>query len=73
MSATPSPYGFLTCDPDVRPFYERCGWTALTEQDVRSVRVDHAVEDRRNGMVLPVACSAGDWPAGLVERDGQEI
>ncbi|MEJ2864435.1 GNAT family N-acetyltransferase [Actinomycetospora flava] len=66
------PFGFLTCDPDVRPFYRRCGWTPLAER-VRSIRVDDLVEDRRHGMVLPVHRSLGDWPAGSVTRDGQEI
>lgn len=68
------PYGFLTCDPAVRPFYERCGWTALTDQVVRSIRVDQALEDhRRNGMVLAVTASVDAWPPGPIERNGQEI
>jgi nodulation protein A len=68
------PHGFLTCDPHVRPFYERCGWTHLGDHVVRSVRIDHTVEDhRRHGMLLPVRRPVGDWPSGRIVRDGQEI
>ncbi|MDD7939490.1 GNAT family N-acetyltransferase [Actinomycetospora lutea] len=68
------PFGFLTCDPEVRAFYERCGWTPLLEHPVRSIRVDQDLEDhRRHGMLLPVARPATEWPAGRVERNGQEI
>lgn len=67
------PFGFLTCDPDVRPFYERAGWTAMTDRVVRSVTIDHAVEGRRHGMVLPVTRAVTAWPPGPVERNGQEI
>ncbi|GLZ49781.1 hypothetical protein Acsp06_59660 [Actinomycetospora sp. NBRC 106375] len=68
------PYGFLTCDSDVRPFYQRSGWTHLAEHPVRSIRVDHAPEvDRRNGMLLPVHGALADWPSGPIERNGQEI
>lgn len=68
------PYGFLTCDPPVRPFYRRCGWTPLLGHPLRSVRIDHALEDdRHNGMLLPVHRSVADWPSGRIERNGQEI
>ena len=67
-------YGFLTCDSDVRPFYQPSGWTHLAEHPVRSIRVDHALEaDRRNGMVLPVLATLAEWPSGPIERNGQEI
>jgi nodulation protein A len=68
------PYGFLTCDPEVRPFYRRCGWQPLAEHELRSIRVDLALEDHRhNGMLLPVHRSADEWPSGPIERNGQEI
>jgi nodulation protein A len=68
------PHGFLTCDPDLRPFYERSGWVALPDTDLRAIGVHHQVEDdHRNGMVLPVRTSLDAWPAGPLERDGQEI
>jgi len=68
------PYGFLTCDSAVRPFYERCGWTAMTDHVVRSIRVDQALEEhRRNAMLLPVTSSVDAWPSGPIERNGQEI
>ncbi|MFC5139941.1 GNAT family N-acetyltransferase [Actinomycetospora rhizophila] len=68
------PFGFLTCDPDVRAFYERSGWTPLLEHPMRSIRVDQDLEDhRRNGMLLPVQRPATDWPSGRIERNGQEI
>jgi nodulation protein A len=68
------PFGFLTCDPDVRAFYERCGWTALLAHPVRSIRIDQVLEaDRSNGMLLPVRRPVTEWPSGPVERNGQEI
>ncbi|MCD2190514.1 GNAT family N-acetyltransferase [Actinomycetospora soli] len=69
-----APYGFLTCDPDLRPFYARSGWVALADTDLCSVGIDHRTEhDRRNGMLLPVLAPLDAWPAGPVERNGQEI
>lgn len=73
LARLPVPFGFLTCSPDLRPFYERCGWTALTGHPLRSITIDHRVEDRRNGMLLPVLSSVAQWPPGPVHRDGQEI
>ncbi|GAA4906928.1 NodA family N-acyltransferase [Actinomycetospora succinea] len=68
------PYGFLTCDPEVRSFYTRCGWTPLLEHPLRSIRVDQDLEDhRRNGMLLPVRRPAAEWPSGRIERNAQEI
>ena len=68
------PFGFLTCDPDVRPFYERCGWTSLRDRPVRAVTIGHVIEDgRRHGMVLPVGAALSTWPAGRLEPNGQEI
>ncbi|WP_433802223.1 GNAT family N-acetyltransferase [Actinomycetospora sp. CA-084318] len=68
------PHGFLTCGPELRPFYERSGWVALTGTDLCSIGIDHRVEhDRRNGMVLPVLATMDSWPAGPLERNGQEI
>lgn len=68
------PFGFLTCDPALRPFYRRCGWTPLLDHPLRSVRIDHALEDDRdNGMLLPVQHPVSDWPSGRIERNGQEI
>ncbi|MEJ2887715.1 GNAT family N-acetyltransferase [Actinomycetospora aeridis] len=68
------PFGFLTCDPELQAFYRRCGWTPLLDHPVRSIRVDHALEDRRrNGMLLPVTRPVADWPSGRIERNGQEI
>lgn len=68
------PHGFLTCAPRLRPFYARSGWTALADTDLCSIGIDHRVEhDRRNGMVLPVLAPLDGWPAGPLERNGQEI
>ncbi|WP_285595794.1 GNAT family N-acetyltransferase [Actinomycetospora sp. NBRC 106378] len=68
------PHGFLTCAPELRPFYERSGWVALADTDLCSIGIDHRLEhDRRNGMVLPVLAPLDEWPAGPLERNGQEI
>lgn len=68
------PFGFLTCGPEVRPFYERCGWTPLLAHPLRSIRIDQTLEDdRRNGMLLPVGRPVADWPSGRIERNAQEI
>lgn len=68
------PFGFLTCDPDLRPFYGRAGWQPLLGHVLRSISIDLTLEDHRhNGMLLPVHRSADEWPSGPIERNGQEI
>ena len=68
------PYGFLTCDDDVRAFYMHCGWHALTDRPVRAVDVHHRIDaGRHHGMLLEVARTVDELPRGPIHRDGQEI
>lgn len=67
------PFGFLTCGPEVAPFYRRHGWRAA-DQPLHAIDVHHHVEtDRANGMLLPVLAGPGDWPRGRLVRDGEEL
>lgn len=68
-----TPFGFLTCGPDVEGFYRAAGWTRLDDVAVRTITLDHrGVTDHDPAMVHAAGRPLADWPAGrTVARDGQ--
>jgi nodulation protein A len=68
-----TPFGFLTCGPDVEGFYRAAGWTRLDDVAVRTITLDHrTVTDHDPAMVHPAGRPLADWPpGGTVARDGQ--
>lgn len=68
------PFGFLTCRPEVVPFYADGGWLLLDGQITRMI--DNAlVAETYSGpaMMLPVTSPARDWPAEPLDRNGLEV
>jgi len=69
------PYGFLTCRPEVVPFYKSGGWWTIEGQTTRMIDNDHLPEDYTGpAMVLSVHSSRFDWPEHcVVVRNGLEV
>lgn len=69
------PFGFLTCGPDVVPFYERGGWQLLPGQVTRMIDNDLRPETYTGpALALPVTAGIEQWPTGhTVVRDGLEV
>jgi nodulation protein A len=68
------PFGFLTCRPEVVPFYQAGGWHRIEQQVTRMIGNDQAVETYQGGaMIMPVHGTLGAWPTELVDRNGLEV
>ncbi len=68
------PFGFLTCRPEVVPFYQAGGWHRIEQQVTRMIGNDQAVETYHGGaMIMPVHATLGAWPTELVDRNGLEV
>jgi nodulation protein A len=69
------PFGFLTCGPDVVPFYAGGGWVLLPGQVTRMIDNDLQPETYTGpALVLPVTAGIEEWPTGhTVVRDGLEV
>ncbi|WP_084713210.1 GNAT family N-acetyltransferase [Streptacidiphilus rugosus] len=75
MTELALPFGFLTCRPEVVPFYRSGGWQRLDGQITRMIDNDHRPEVYDGpAMALPVRAPMTDWPHGLtVDRNGLEV
>jgi nodulation protein A len=69
------PFGFLTCGPEVVPFYESGGWQLLPGLVTRMIDKDRQPEAYTGpALALPVTAQMEEWPAGrTVVRDGLEV
>ena len=69
------PFGFLTCRPEVVPFYRSGGWQRLDGQVVRMIDNSQQPEVYDGpAMVLPVHARMTHWPHGsVVDRNGLEV
>jgi nodulation protein A len=69
------PFGFLTCAPELVPFYSAGGWQQAVGLTTRMIDTRLQPESFTGpAMVLPVRASFADWPTGgTVVRDGLEV
>ncbi|MHA6765518.1 GNAT family N-acetyltransferase [Streptacidiphilus sp. PAMC 29251] len=69
------PFGFLTCRPEVVPFYRGGGWQQVDGQVTRMIDNNHRPEVYHGpALVLPVAAPLTHWPHGhTVDRNGLEV
>lgn len=69
------PFGFLTCAPELVPFYTGGGWRQSPGQITRMIDTRLRPETFTGpAMVLPVTSPFADWPAGqTIIRDGLEV
>lgn len=67
------PYGYLTCGHHVVGFYERGGWVKV-DNPTRQLGSGGVIETYGEAsMLLPVRAGLGDWPSGLLDRNGYEV
>ncbi|MER5934187.1 GNAT family N-acetyltransferase [Streptomyces sp. NPDC002054] len=69
------PFGFLTCHPEVVPFYRSGGWQRVDRQVTRMIDNSQQPEVYDGpAMVLPVHAQMTHWPHGhVVDRNGLEV
>jgi nodulation protein A len=69
------PFGFLTCAPELVPFYTAGGWRQSVGQVTRMIDTRMRPETFTGpAMVLPVTASFAQWPAvPTIVRDGLEV
>lgn len=66
------PFGFLTTGADRAGYYASGGWQLTPTQRTLTIEHDESVQDwREASMVLPL--HGGEFPAGLIVRDGYEV
>ena len=75
LNAQELPFGFLTCAPELVPFYSAGGWRQAVGLTTRMIDTRMRPETFTGpAMVLPVRASFADWPIGqTVVRDGLEV
>ncbi|MDD7937747.1 GNAT family N-acetyltransferase [Actinomycetospora lutea] len=69
------PFGFVSCGPDVEPFYRAAGWTRLPGVAVHLIDTHHRLRaDTDPTMVHAAGRPLSAWPAAQVfARDGQLV
>lgn len=69
------PFGFLTCRPDVVPFYAHGGWVQIAGQVTRMIDNTEVPETYSGpALVLPVLSRVDLWPRShMIVRDGLEV